>query len=89
MAATEILAVGSTAAATTDIVVADGSAVTVVLKSSVDRPKLQLQVKDDAGVFRNAGSVTLNVDNPILCIQAPGTYRLVRSAGETCGVFRA
>lgn len=85
---TQILATGSTAADSADVVVAAGTPVTVCLKGS-DKylAEVLIKLKDDAGGYTNVGS--LSPMSPAVCITAPGTYRFSRMVGTTCGVFRA
>lgn len=85
---TQLLATGSTAADSADLVVAAGTPVTVCLKGlTTGSAKVEVKLKDDAGAFTIVGSLTLN--SPAVCITAPGTYRFSRIAGAACGVFRA
>ncbi|KRA42101.1 hypothetical protein [Devosia sp. Root635] len=90
--ATEILAVGTTAANSSDVTVtADG--LTVALKDAAgtrvsDRARVEIQLKDDAGEYFLVD--TLNGSRkPGVFIAAPGTYRFAREAGASCGVFSA
>ncbi|MEZ2132449.1 MULTISPECIES: hypothetical protein [unclassified Sinorhizobium] len=84
--ATQLLAVGTTAANSSDLVVTDP--VTVSLKGLVDaKAEVLISLKDDAGAYHVVG--TLSPPRPALCITAPGTYRFSRVAGSACGVFSA
>lgn len=88
--ATEILAVGTTLANSSDVVVTDP--LTVCLKDAAG-PKVgagarvDILVKDDAGQYFQIGG--LNNSAPSLVIVGPGTYRFTRPAGTSCGVFSA
>lgn len=84
----QILATGNTAADSADLVVAAGTPVTVGLKGA-DKylAEVLIKLKDDAGNYTIVGS--LSPMAPAQCITAPGTYRFSRTAGTTCGVFRA
>lgn len=85
---TQILATGSTAANSADVVVADGESLTVALKGVAagdTNARVVISVKDDAGAYREIGGISWR--NPETVIWAPGTYRFTRLAGGTCGVF--
>lgn len=82
--ATEILAVASTAANSSDIAVTDNLAVS--LKGVADgQAYVSIFLKDDAGAYQVVGSLTSHTQATV--ISAPGTYRFTRRAGATCGVF--
>ena len=90
--ATEILAVGTDAANSSDVVVtADG--LTVALKDAagtrVDpKSRVEIQIKDDDGEYFLVD--TMNGGKAAVFIAAPGTYRFSRFAtGASCGVFSA
>ena len=88
--ATQILAVGTTAADSTDVVVSAGSTLAVCLKdaagSTVDNAaRVEIQLKDDAGQYFTVA--TLTGGRPALVIAGAGTYRFSRFAGASCGVF--
>jgi hypothetical protein len=88
--ATEILAVGTTAANSSDVVVAAGSELTVSLKAAAGPRVLpgafvHILLKDDAGQYFRIGH--LNGAKPALVLAAAGTYRFSRLAGASCGVF--
>lgn len=84
--AIELLAVGSTAANSSDLVVT--STVTVGIKGALtSQAHVRITLKDDAGGYTDVGELT--PFRPALAITAPGTYRFTRVAGETCGVFSA
>ncbi|HYD66184.1 hypothetical protein [Azospirillum sp.] len=88
--ATEILAVGTTAASSSDVTVADGSTLTVCLKDAagpgVGNARVEIQLKDDAGEYFTVA--TLTGSRSSLVIVGAGTYRFSRSAGAAaCGVF--
>lgn len=90
--ATEIMAVGTTAATSADVVVAAGTPLTVSLKDAAgpaidQNAKVELQLKDDAGQYFTVDSLT--PATPGLVIAGAGTYRFSRSAGVSCGVFSA
>lgn len=91
--ATQILAVGTTAVDSSDVVVAAGTPLTVSLKDAAG-PRVapgavvEIKLKDDAGEYfwvdaLNSGS------KPALVIYGAGTYRFSRLAGTSCGVFSA
>ncbi|MBB3523065.1 hypothetical protein [Rhizobium sp. BK456] len=86
--AAELLAVGSTAANSSDLVVASGSTVTVGIKgATTSQARVRITLKDDAGGYTDVGELT--PFRPAFAITAPGTYRFTRVAGETCGAFSA
>ena len=83
--ATEIIATGTGSATSSDVVVADGSTVTVALKGlSGDQPALVTIELYDGATYQRIGKLSSN--ERALVIAAPGTYRFVRMTG-TCGVF--
>ena len=88
--ATEILAVGTTAANSDDVVVAAGTPLTVSLKDAagpaVDPGALvNILLKDDANEYFKVAQ--LDRGRPALIIDGAGTYRFSRIAGVSCGVF--
>jgi hypothetical protein len=84
--ATQLLAVGSTAASSSDLVVTDD--VTVSIKGFTGPEAfVAIELKDDAAAYVAVG--TLTTSHPATVISAPGTYRFTRRAGATCGVFSA
>jgi hypothetical protein len=88
--ATEILAVGTTAADSSDVVVAAGEQLTVALKDAAGPMVLggalvHILLKDDDGAYFRVDQ--LSSVKPALMIVAPGTYRFSRVAGTSCGVF--
>lgn len=85
--ATELIATGTTAATSSDIVVTAGAPVTVGLKGVEATSAIAIQLKDDAGAYQNVGALTPY--KPALAITAPGTYRLSRALGANCGAFSA
>lgn len=85
--ATEILATGSTAANSADVVVAAGTPLTVALKAAASGAEVVVSLKDDASAYNIVGRITSSA--PSSLISAPGTYRFSRVAGSSCGVFSA
>lgn len=83
--ATQLIAAGSTAANSSDIVIADGESVTVALKGYVSGAEVIISLKDDVPAYNEVAR--LNPQVPALVISGPGTYRLSRVAGFTCGAF--
>lgn len=87
----EILAVGTTAANSTDQVVSAGTPLTVCLKdsagpSSGNNAEVEILLKADNAEYFKVASLTSR--EPALMIVAPGTYRFSRIAGrDACGVF--
>lgn len=93
---TQILSVNTTAADSSDVVVAAGTPVTVALKDAAGplvgvtngaaKPAVvQIKLKDDAGEYFLVDQLTSA--KPALVIYGPGTYRFSRLAGTSCGVF--
>lgn len=102
MATSEILAVGTSNASSTDVVVTNqpkkvgiksaGSAGTIV--PIADNARLELLEKTGSGdcpaAYRDRGvasGVVLDRFNSSILISAPGTYYLRRSAGVSCGAY--
>lgn len=88
--ATEILAVGTTAVDSADVVVAAGTPLTVGLKDAAgpdisDTAIVYISLKDDAGQYFRVDALT--PAKPALIIYGAGTYRFSRLAGVACGVF--
>lgn len=83
--ATQLLAVNTTAASSSDIVIADGESVTVCLKGFTTHSRVNISLKDDGGAYVDVG--VLQAGAPALVISGPGTYRVTRVAGAACGVF--
>lgn len=92
--ATQILAVGTAAADSADVVVASGSSLTVSLKDAAGPDVLgsalvHIYLKDDAGQYFRVDSLT-GAAKPAVVISGAGTYRFSRVAtGASCGVFSA
>lgn len=89
---TQILAAGTTAADSADVVVAAGTPLTVCLKDAAgpyisSQARVEIKVKDDAGQYFYVD--VLSGGKPALVISGPGTYRFSRIAGASCGVFSA
>ena len=85
--ATEILSTGSTAANSSDVVIAEGGALTVCLKGAAAGSAVVISLKDDGSSYNVIG--VINSQNPSVLISAAGTYRFTRIAGSACGVFSA
>lgn len=90
MAAAEILAVGTTAANSSDQTVASGSTLTVALKDAAGATlgygaRVDIQLKADNAEYFTVASLTSA--KPALVITGAGTYRFSRPAGVSCGVF--
>lgn len=88
---TQILAVGSTAVDSADVVVSAGTPLTVCLKDGAGPTidglaVVNILLKDDAGQYFQVDSLN-STTRPALMIVAPGTYRFSRPAGPSCGVF--
>jgi hypothetical protein len=89
--ATELLAVGTTAASSSDLVVVAGTPATVALKNTAAPvpagASVRIEIKDDAGAYSAIGELTGH--NIAAVIAGPGSYRFSRVAGVACGVFSA
>ena len=88
--ATEILAAGTTDANSGDVTVVAGTPLTVALKDAAGKfvapgAHVEIQLKDDAGQYFWIDELTSG--DPAKVIIGPGTYRFVRRAGTSCGVF--
>lgn len=88
--ATQILAAGTTAANSADVVVAAGTPLTVCLKDAAGPAvepgaMVNILLKDDAGQYFRVAH--LDRGRPALIIDGAGTYRFSRVAGVSCGVF--
>lgn len=86
----QLLATGITEASSSDQTVAAGGALTVCLKDGEGpevggSPVVWIQLKDDAGQYFTIDE--LNAHKRALVITAPGVYRVLRKAGDSCGVF--
>lgn len=87
---TQILAVGNTAANSSDQTVSPGTTLTVCLKDAdgvvvANGAQVEIQLKDDAGQYFTIA--TLTGGRPGLVIAGAGVYRFARKAGASCGVF--
>jgi hypothetical protein len=91
--ATEILAIGSTAASSSDVTVASGDTLTVALKDAtpprVNGGVVKIELKADNGSYFEVGELAGANGKTGAVIDAPGTYRFTRLAGSACGVFSA
>ena len=91
--ATEILAIGTTAAASSDVTVASGDMLAVALKgitgARVNGGIVKIELKADDGNYYEVGELSGGVGKSGAVIDAPGTYRFYRLAGSACGVFSA
>lgn len=83
--ATEILATGSTALSSSDVIVADGESVTVGLKGVTDGQARVVIKLYDGAAYQVVGELRSHA--PATVISGPGTYQFTRDAGAICGVF--
>lgn len=88
----EILAIGTTSADSSDVVVAAGEQLVVGLKGSAGPAvgygaSVLVQLKTDAGTYFTIDA--LGGGRPALVLAGAGTYRFSRVAGTSCGVFSA
>ncbi len=90
--ATQILAVGTGAADSADVVV-DANGLTVAVKDAAGPAVaadavILILLKDDAGQYFQVDAI--GFAKPAVFISAAGTYRFSRTAGSSsCGVFSA
>lgn len=88
---TQVLAVGTGAANSSDIVIADGESKTLCLKDAAGPTLLpgvraDVLIKDDAGEYFLIA--TMGNSRPALVIAGAGTYRVTRPAtSASVGVF--
>ena len=83
-----LLAVGTAAANSADFTLT-GEATSLFLVATagiVSDSVVEIQVKSAAGVYYPIGS--LNQTMPMQVLSAPGTFRVARPAGPSCGVDR-
>lgn len=82
-----IMAVGTSALNSSDLVVAANSRLTVGLKAAAG-PKVNarvvISIKDDAGIYYQIDELSPRTTVKEL---VAGTYRFERPAGPSCGVF--
>jgi hypothetical protein len=86
----EILPINTTAADSSDVVVADGEKLTVCLKDAAGPAiaagaRVDIRLKADNGEYFTIDA--LSQGKPALVIAAEGTYRFSRFSGASCGVF--
>ena len=85
--ATELIATGSSEASSSDVVVPDGTPVTISLKGATGpSARVLIELKDDEAGYNLIGEITSLQPNAVV-LARPGTYRMTRVAGATCGVF--
>jgi hypothetical protein len=84
MAAANVLTVGTTAASSSDTVIA--AATLFGLKTTAADAKVAITLKDDLGGYNVIGA--LSNSQPTAFLQ-PGTYKFTRPAGPSCGVYSA
>lgn len=88
--ATEVLAIGTTAANSSDVTVAVGAPLTVCLKDAAGATvaagaRVDILLKDDAGQYFLVAGLTSG--RPALVLDGAGVYRFTRVVGTSCGVF--
>lgn len=84
---TNLISTGTTAATSSDVVLADGEAANWALKSAAEGAEVHIDLKDDAGAYHSIGRLLSS--DPAKNVSGPGTYRARRIAGASCGVFSA
>lgn len=90
MAAAELLAIGTNSTPSSDFTIASGAQLTVCLKDAAGTviaggAQVEIQLKDDVGQYFTVDTITSA--KPGLVLAGAGTYRLVRRAAVSCGVF--
>jgi len=88
MAITQQLAVGTSSAQSSDVVIAAGSQLVACLNDAAgptvaEGALIYVEFKDAAGQYFYVGSLTPN--KPMLVLAGPATYRFNRPAGVSCG----
>lgn len=85
--ATQLIAEGSNAATSEDIVLTDGATATVAMKGAARDAGLIIEMKDDASAWNAVGFLTTR--EPGQVITGPGTFRVRREANSgIVGAFR-
>lgn len=92
--ATEILAIGTGAADSSEVTVTASTPATVCLKDAVGNGSVtgncdvRIKLKDDDAAFFEVGQ--LNAKYPAIVLTGPGVYICSRTEGsDSCGVFSA
>lgn len=85
MAATNLIATGTTAATSSNIVLADGASALLALKAPIQGAVVHIDLLDDEAAFNSIGRLTGS--EPAKLVSGPGTFRVRRIAGASCGVF--
>lgn len=83
---TEILALGSTPLPSAVVVVDQGATNTLILRSTDDRAGLEIEIQTTDG-WVAFGS--LSAANKVTQVSGPGTYRLMRNAGNNAAADKA
>jgi hypothetical protein len=87
---TEILAIGTSEATSSDFTLTGESSSLLLTNTSgllVLGAYADIQAKTAAGAYVTIGRLTY--DFPLLVISSPGTYRVMRPTGGSCGVDRS
>lgn len=88
---TQLISIGTGAANSSDIVLADGETASVGIKASSSPIistgcRVDIFIKDDGGTYWVLGG--LSSSRPATIISGPGTYRLTRPAtSAACGAY--
>ncbi len=92
--ATQILANGDTEAASSPVTLADGETTILAMKDPAGNDALlwvELQVDGDSGAspatdeWTRVGKLTPGLASAATLVAGPGTFRLYRNAGVSCG----
>lgn len=86
MATTQVLATGSGATTSGDIVLAAGETANIFLKAATAKCSARIELKDEGGGYSEAGE--LSIGNAAVEISGPVTFRVRREPGHVCGVSR-
>lgn len=90
--ATELLATGTSAATSSDLVLASGETAVIFLKSAVTdgdgSAVVLIQLKDSGGNYNTVGQLTVARQGNAKLLSGPATYRFSRPLGASVGVER-
>ena len=86
MAQTTAIAIGATYAESSDLTVISGLPVTVGMMGATSASAgIQIFAKSPDGNYQKVGD--LDFAKPVKVIDGPGTYKMVRNAGASCGAW--
>lgn len=85
-----LLAVGTTTASSADFTISGESTSLFLVNTTAPLdPNAQavIEIKSAAGQYYVIGALSATI-NPLLVLSSPGTFRVTRYAGASCGVDR-